>query len=133
MIRNSFAPLRPMILVFILLNGFFISGKNLLAKWETDQSVLIIGNLVLFGASLLSFLLARRSLRSANPNAFVRAMYMSFMIKFFICAGAAFIYIMSAKKDVNKPALFICMGLYIVYTFIEVSSLTKLLKKLKNA
>lgn len=131
--RNSFAPLRPMILVFILFNAFFISGKGLLMKWETDQSVLIIGNLVLFGVSLFSFLIARRSMRSANPNAFVRAMYMSFMIKFFICLGVAFIYMMSVKKNVNKPALIICMGLYIVYTFIEVSTLTKFLRKTKNA
>lgn len=131
--RNSFALLRLMILVFILLNAFFIAGKNMLIKWEADQSVLIIGNLVLFLVSLVSFLLARRSLQSTNPNAFVRAMYMSFIIKFFICAGAAFIYIMSVKKNVNKPALLICMGLYIVYTVIEVSSLTKLLKKAKNA
>ena len=131
--RNSFAPLSPMILVFILLNAFFIAGKNMLAKFDADQSVLIIGNLVLFLVSLLSFLLARRSLQSANPNAFVRAMYISFMVKFFICAGVAFIYIMSTKKNVNKPALIICMGLYIVYTVIEVSSLTKLLKKAKNA
>lgn len=131
--RNSLRPLRPMILVFILLNAVFISGQSMLAKWDADQSVLIVGNLVLFVVSLSSFLLTRRSLRSANPNAFVRAMYGSFMIKFFVCAGAAFIYIMAVKKNVNKPALFACMALYMIYSFIEISSLTKLLKQNKNA
>jgi len=38
-----------------------------------------------------------------------------------------------AKKDLNKPALFACMALYLVYTFVEVSSLQKLLKQKKNA
>ena len=55
------------------------------------------------------------------------------MIKFFICAIAAFVYIMAAKKNVNKPGLFICMGLYIVYTSLEISSVMKLLKQKKNA
>lgn len=131
--RNSMAILRPMILVFILLNAFFIAGKNTLARWGVDQSVLIAGNLILFVVSLASFLLTRRSLASVNPNAFVRAMYGSFMIKFFVCAIAAFAYIMVVKKGVNKPALIACMALYIVYTAIEVASLTKLLKQRKNA
>jgi hypothetical protein len=129
--RNS--PLRPMVLVFILVNAFFIAGRNMLARWGADQDVVIIGNLVLFAVSLASFLMTRRSLNSSNPNAFVRAMYGSVMIRLFACAGIAFTYIMWAKKDVSKPALLICAGLYIVYTFIEVSSLTKLLREKKNA
>jgi len=122
-----------MILIFILLNGFFILGKNMLAKWGVDQSVVIIGNLILFLVSISAFLLSRRSLEAANPNVFVRAMYGNFMIKLFLCVAAAFIYIQSVKKNINKPALFICMGLYVVYTVIEVSSLTKLLRKKKDA
>ena len=54
-------------------------------------------------------------------------------LKFFVVAIAAFIYIMVTKKNVNKPALFFCMGLYIVYTFFEVSSLLRVLKQKKNA
>jgi hypothetical protein len=130
--RNSIAPLRLMILVFVLLNGFFVAGRSMLEKWQVDQSVIIAGNLILFIVSVVSFLLTRKSLSSSNPHSFVRAMYGSFMIKFFVCAAAAFIYIMSAKKNVNKPALFASMGFYIVYTFMEVSSLLKLLKLKKN-
>ena len=98
-----------------------------------DHEVLIVGNLVLFLATLLSFLVYFRSMDSKNPSASVRGMYGSFMIKFFVCLIAAFAYIMLAKKDVNKPALIICMGLYIVYTVIEVSVLQKLLKQKKAA
>jgi uncharacterized membrane protein (UPF0182 family) len=130
--RNSLAPLRLMILVFILLNAFFVAGKNILVKWGIDQSVVIIGNLVLFIISFISFWLSRRSLRSGNPNVFVRAVYANVMIKLFVCIVVAFIYFTSAKKNINKPGLFVCMGLYVVYTIIEVSSLTKLLRKKKN-
>lgn len=131
--RNSLAPLRLMILVFTLLNAFFIAGKNMLVKWGIDQSVVIIGNLVLFIVSFISFWLCRRSLRSDNPHVFVRAMYASVMIKLFVCVTVAFIYFTASKPNVNKPGLFVCMGLYVVYTVLEVSSLTKLLRNKKNA
>ena len=131
--QNSLKLLRPMILIFILLNAFFILAKDWLTKKNIDQEVLIIGNMLLFLVSLLTFLLTNRSLKSKNPNAFVRAMYGGFIIKFFVIALAAFVYIIVTKKNVNKPALFSCMGLYIVYTFFEVGSLLRVLKQKKNA
>jgi len=123
----------PLLLLFIILNGFFLAGKSLLDKYGIDQNVLIGGNLILFAATALSFYVSQHSLSSKNPNASVRSLYGSFMIKFFVIAIAAFAYIMAVKKNVNKPALLICMALYIVYTFVEVSSLQKLLKQKKNA
>jgi len=131
--QNSLKLLRPMILIFILLNAFFIVGKEWLLKKNIDQDVLIAGNLILFLVSLLTFLLTQRSLKSTNPHVFVRAMYGGFIIKFFVVAVAAFVYIMVTKKNVNKPALFGCMGLYIVYTFFEVTALLRILKQKKNA
>jgi hypothetical protein len=115
------------------MNALFLTGKNMLVRWGIDQSVVIIGNLLLFVLSLSSILLSRRAMKAGNPNVFVRTMYTNFMIKLFVCIIVAYIYIMSVKKDVNKPGLFVCMGLYIVYTVIEVSSVTRLLRKKKNA
>jgi len=123
----------PVILVFIVLNGFFISAKNMLQRWNVDQDIAIIGNTLLFIITLSSFLLAQRGLKNPNPHAFVRSVYMSVMLKLFVCIIAAFIYIALNKSKLNKPALFICMALYLVYTFLEVGSLTKLLKQKKNA
>lgn len=131
--NNVLRSLRAVILVFVLLNGFFVVGNSLLLSWHADQAVLIGGNLILFIVTVVSYLLTSRSFSSPNPNAFVRAMYGSFMIKLFVCAIAAFAYIMSAKKEVNKPALFICLGLYAIYTTMEVAALMKLLKQKKNA
>jgi hypothetical protein len=131
--RKNLKLIRPMILIFIFLNAFFLLGRDWLAKKGIDEDVLIIGNMLLFLVSLISFLITQHSLQSKNPNAFVRAMYGGFIIKFFVVAIAAFIYIMMAKKNVNKPALFSCMGLYIIYTFFEVSALLRVLKQKKNA
>lgn len=120
-------------MAIIFTNAFLIAGKNILVKWGVDTTVVSFGNLILVVVTFLSFWLSRRSLKSENPNVFVRAMYANVMIKLFVCIAAAFIYFAWAKKNINKPALFICMGLYVLYTVIEVSSLTKLLRKQKNA
>ena len=131
--KNNKSPLTPVIIFFIVLNIFFLADKSFLERHGFDQSVLIIGNVVLFGATILSFFFATRGLTANNPNAFVRSVYTSVMVKLFICIIAAVIYIFLFRKNLNKPALFTCMGLYLVYTFIEVSMLTKLLKEKKNA
>lgn len=133
MARNSTSPLRIIILVFVTINAMFVVGAKKLQAWNADQSVLILGNLLLFAVTLASFWLTKKSFSNPNPNAFVRAIYGSFMIKFFICAGVAFAYIMAAGKEVNKPALFIIMGLYVIYTTLEVAALTKMLRLKKNA
>lgn len=125
--------IRPLIFVFTFIMAFSITGKSWLEKNGVDQLVLIGGNLLLFIVSLAAFFITFNALKSANPQAFVRAMYGSFMIKFFLIAVAAFIYIMIAKKEVNKPALIICGALYIIYTAIETRALMKLLKQKKNA
>jgi hypothetical protein len=131
--KSSLTLARPLLIVFVAFTGFFVAGKNILAKWGMDQDVAIVGNIIVFVLVFISFLLMVRSVRSSNPQAFVRAMYLSFLLKFFALAIAAFVYIQIAKKDVNKPALFACMGLYLVYTVLEVGTLMKVLKEKKNA
>lgn len=122
----------PVVIFFVILNAFFISGRKMLERWGADQEILIIGNAVLFVITLLSFLVALRGLKNPNPNAFVRSVMGSIMIKMFLLVIAAFIYISIFKKGINKPALFGCMGLYLVYTFLEVAALTRSLKQKVN-
>jgi hypothetical protein len=126
-------PWLPLVIAFMLFNALFLISENWMEKKGINYEVLLMGNLILFAATFLSFYVYVGSLQSSGGGAAVRGMYGSFMIKFFVCLLAAVIYIMVAKKNVNKPAMIICMGLYIVYTVIEVSSLQKLLKQKKNA
>lgn len=130
--RNK-RPFMPVVLLFIILNAFFIAGRTMLQRWNADQNVLIIGNALLFIITIISFLLAQRGLKNTNTHAFIRAIIGGIMIKLFVFVIAAFIYISMFKKEINKPALFTCMGLYLVYTFFEVSVLTKQLKQKANA
>lgn len=121
-------PFFPIVIVFVALSGLFVSGKSWMHRWGADQEVLIIGNLVLFLITLLSFFLTQRGLKSTNTAAFIRGVYSGIMLKLFLCVIAAFIYIAATKTSVNKPALFTLMALYLVYTFLEVTSLTKMLR-----
>jgi len=131
--QTSLKLLRPMLLLFVFTSAFFVTAQSWLLKRGANPDVLIVGNLLLFGVSLVAFLVSQKALNSSNPQAFVRAMYGSFIIKFFVIATVAFIYIMVTKKNVNKPALIGCMTLYVVYTVIEVAALLKLLKRKQNA
>jgi hypothetical protein len=126
--RNSSKIFFPVILFFVLLNAIFIAGKNFFDDKGFDRDVLIIGNLLLFLITLMSLFMGKKGLNNPNPHVFVRSVYGSIMIKLFLCIIVALIYIAIYQKQLNKPALFTCMGLYLVYTFMEVSILMKMLK-----
>ena len=123
----------PILLMYIVLTGLFALAKKTLTRWNVDQEVVMVGNFFLLFITFFSFLLAKRGLNNPNPHAFIRSVYMSVMLKLFAGIIAAFIYIAINKSDLNKPALFICMGLYLIYTFMEVAVLMKMLKQKKNA
>ena len=127
--KRRFKEFTPIILLFVAFNGFFVAGHNMLSRWNADQDVLIIGNLFLFLITLLSFMIAQRGLKSTNPHAFVRSVYGSILLKLFLCIIVAAVYIVVFRNELNKPALFTCMGLYLVYTFLEVAALMKVLKQ----
>ena len=129
--RNKSRSLQLMVLVFVILNALFIAGRGMLEKRGIDQGVVLIGNVVVFAVSFIAFILTQRTLENKNPHVFVRAVYSGFIIKFFILVIAAFIYF-QLVETINKPALFVMLILYLVYTFLEVSSLLRLLKGKKN-
>jgi hydrogenase-4 membrane subunit HyfE len=123
----------PIVVIYIAFSALFISGRNLLNRINADQDVLIIGNTILLIATLLSFFLYRRALKNDKPQQFLKFIYGGMFLKMLVCLIAAFIYIVSFGKEVNKPAIFGCMFLYFVYTFVEVSILLRLSKQQKNA
>ena len=131
--KQSFRSFFPAIMLFLVLNSAFLVMMKKLEGWGFDYTVLVIGNLLIFGISFLSYWMAVRGLTTKNTHAFFRWVYGSVMLKLFLLAGVAFVYIMMNKKEVNKPALFFCMGLYIFYTFIEISALMKVNKQKTNA
>lgn len=124
---------RPAIFIFFLLNLGFFTLQNRLKEWGFHQEVLVYGNIIVFAICLITYLMSAKGLKSKNNHLFFRLVYGGFIIKLFLIAGIAFAYIMTFKKEVNKPALFLCMGLYVVYTIIEVNGLMKLGKQKPDA
>lgn len=123
----------PIVLLFIILNGLILTFKTFLESYGFDREFLIWANLFLFFISIGGFLLQRKGLQSPNPQAFVRGMYASMMFKMFICMIVVLIYVFLFRSKINKPGLFTAMGLYIVYTVVEVTALMKVARKKKNA
>ncbi|HEX5668103.1 MAG TPA: hypothetical protein VFX73_04810 [Chitinophagaceae bacterium] len=120
---------RPIILLFIILNAFIIVFRRSLTSEGFSVDMLIIGNIILFGITLVSFILLSKGMKASSTPAFLRSIYGSFMIKFFIVAVSVFGYAFFAKADLNKPGLFTLMFLYLVYTFFEIKTLMKLSRK----
>ena len=131
--KRKTRPYFSIILLFLGFSALFLLGREGLTRINTDADVLIIGNSILFVATLLSFFLYNRSLRNNQPHKFLRYIYSGMFLKMLICLIAAFIYIASFQKNVNKAAIFGCMFLYFLYTFVEVSILLRLSKDQKNA
>jgi len=123
---------RPITLVFILSSALFVAWNRRLTGYGINVDVVTIGNLVLFIATLVSFYLYHKALLNDRVAVFLRMIYSGMFIKMMICLFAAIIYISVAGKSTNKGAVFICMFLYFLYTFLEMSILMKLSKQNKN-
>ena len=118
--------LLPLLLVFIICNGFFLLAKKLLVKWGIDGNVLIIANSLFLILSLITFLIQQKALRNSNPNVFIRSVMGGMMIKMFVCIIAVFIYWLLMKDKFSKVTVFAAMILYLIYLAVEVRLVIKL-------
>ncbi len=128
--RKSFV---PVVLVFIILNGLIFFAQSFLDNPGFDRDFLLWSNLFLFLISLGGFLIQRKGLQSANHHAFVRGVYASMLFKMFVCMIAVLIYVFLFRSKINKLGIFTTMGMYVIYTVVEVSTLMKTSRKKKNA
>ena len=129
-VSRAFAPI---IAVFVVTTIILIVVPDLTFLWGMSKPVMIVGNIILFVSTTISFSLFARSLSNNNVHAFLRMIYGGMFAKMMICLFAALIYIMAVKKGVSKGAIFGCMFLYFVYTFLEISIIMKLSRKNRYA
>jgi hypothetical protein len=123
----------PLIILFILISILILIFKNNLAFVGFDVEFLLMANTIVFLLSCLGFFIQTKGTKSSNIHAFIRSLYLSLLLKMFIIIGAVFIYIYITGNNVNKPALFAAMALYLIYTFIEVTQLMKIARKKTDA
>ena len=119
-------PILPLLVIFVILNGFFLTAGTLFEKYAINRDVVIIANVLFFLISLVSFFMQRKGLKTKNPHAFVRGVMGSMLVRMAIAVAAVVFYLMMAGNEVNKPAVFISIFLYILYLVIEVAIVMKL-------
>ena len=125
--------LSPLLIIFIVSNSFFLFGQSLLGKWNIDADVVMICNILLVIATAVSFYMYYKALRNNNVQGFLRLIYAGMFIKMMICLFSGFLYIMISGKTVNKGGIIVCLGLYLLYSAVEVGMLLKQSKQRKNA
>lgn len=123
----------PLVIVFLSTAVLILVFRNSLTAAGFDWQVLSGGNLFIYLVTVVSMHLLNKGLQAPNTPTFLHNAYSGIMLKMFACALAVFIYVFIAGKSFNKASLFACMGLYIVYTYLEFSGIMKQHKERKNA
>ncbi|MBS1774369.1 MAG: hypothetical protein JST82_16045 [Bacteroidetes bacterium] len=113
------------LLVFALLSGIFYYINTSMHDLGYRFKVLMGGNIIMFLLSLTTYFLVTTQL-SKKPQAFVRGVYSSSLLKLMVCMFAILIYTMINKPDIHKPTLFVLFGIYAVYSVVETVQLSKM-------
>lgn len=121
----------PIVIIFVIVLAGALIFQDMLEGWKINSHVIINGNLLLFAVTFNSWLFHKRALVAGNTHSFMRNLYGGMMIRMLVCIIALFIYVALAAH-VNKPAIFVVMFLYLVYTFTEIAVLLKYSKRIKN-
>lgn len=114
----------PLAAVFILVSVIVFSASGWLQQKGVDTVVVLVGNSILFVVSALAYLLYASAMKSSKNFGFVKQVYAGFTLKFFALVAGAMLYFYFAE-EVNKPAVFICMGLYLVYNFLGTAQVVR--------
>lgn len=115
----------PLVLLFLVIATPTLIFRNFLNQHGFDWQVLNGGNIFLYIITSFSMSLLREGMEATTTQRFLTKVYGSILLKLFACAIAALIYIFIKKTQLNKPAFFTLMGLYLVYTFVEMKLIMK--------
>lgn len=123
--RKSFLPIVGLFIVVQSLINLF--GARIEAA-GFDRNVLAIGNIFVFLITIVSLIVIMKGISQVKTLSFIRSINMAFIVKFFLVIAAVAIYAMTTK-EINRGAVLLSMGLYLVYTFLEVRILLTEMKR----
>ena len=124
--------LASLFILFIIVNSFCLLFKNWLDAKGIDHLVLIGSNSILFVLSMIVYFLHKKAAKNKNPHAFVRSVMAGTFINLVVIAIAVVVYLKLAGETKSVYAIVAGMGLYFIYTFIEVKSASRLNKQNGN-
>lgn len=109
-----------LVLVFVTINLLALLFGSIWHAWKIDPYVVAGANLLLFLISLYNASQHFKAMAQTNPYAMVRGAMGSTVLKLFVLGTAAFVYLYNAGENKNINGLFFSMGLYILYTWLDV-------------
>ncbi len=119
------------VLLFTTVSAFTLYFTEWLTVHGVAAKVVSFANLLLFVLTMAGYWMYAKS-ANAKGKMVLLNIYGSFMLKFFTVAIAVLIYVVMAKQ-INRPALYIGMALYFLYSAISVRNMLSLQKKSGDA
>ncbi len=118
MIRKQLAPI---LFLFVFANTVLIFTYSYYGvSTSFNLKFIMVLNLMLFSMSIYNYIRLRK-MDASKPSAMVRSVMVGTLLKMMIFAGAALAYATQKKAPVGYPTLLSSMGLYLIYTWIEIS------------
>jgi hypothetical protein len=110
---------RPIIALFFAVLILALIQFKLPIHSAINSSFIIIVNSILFILSLFNYKRISQ-VDLSKPNAMVRSVMTGTMIKFIVFGGSALWYATQKKAPIGSMNLLIAMGLYLLYTLLEI-------------
>lgn len=111
---------RPIYILFIIINIVPIFFNNKLEAFKINVNVVIAANLLLFIISMFNLYFQSKNINNPNRSAVIRGVMAGTFLKLMGLAAATLIYLVVAGANRSVNAVFVGMGLYIIYTWLEV-------------
>ena len=115
----SFKKFLPVLALFMFINAIGLYSINFLPIEGVKIPFVLVVNGMLFALSLLNFRRVQK-MDIHKPNQMVQSVMLGTLIKMMVFAVAALVYSKQQKGAVGLTTLLISMGLYLVYTYLEI-------------
>ena len=109
----------PVTALFVLINTIGLYCIYFFPIKGIKLSFILVVNLMLFVLALFNFWRIQK-MDLSKPNQMVQSVMMGTLVKMMIFAIAALIYSRQNLGPVGLITLFISMGIYLMYTFLEI-------------
>jgi len=116
MLNKKFLPVTAL---FVLMNTIGLYCLYFFPIKGIKLSFILVVNLMLFVLALFNFWRILK-MDLSKPNQMVQSVMMGTLVKMMIFAIAALIYSRQNLGPVGLITLFISMGIYLMYTFLEI-------------
>ena len=114
------------VIIFIVLSAGFYALKI----YAPDYKFITLecGNLVMAILSLSTYIIVEKQ-KTARPQAFVRGVSGASFLKLMVCMVSILVYVLLNRSHIHKPSVFVLFAIYTVYTIIETTALSKLVRE----